>query len=101
MPFKLARHFAERAAERSLSSSEAIAPPAERQLTSIAVGDLASGIVFSEVPGFSGAPIPSATAPPNESSSQQIKIQQDTYALMSGAGINVVVKNLDQQSRFG
>jgi hypothetical protein len=32
---------------------------------------------------------------------QQLKILQDIYNLMSGAGINVIVKNADLQSRFG
>ncbi|HKD37345.1 MAG TPA: hypothetical protein VKB78_11110 [Pirellulales bacterium] len=100
MPFKLARHFAERAAERLPSAPILTSPLADRQRSSIALEDLAGGIAFSEIPGFARAPMPAAAAP-NDASSEQLKIQQDTYALMSGAGINVIVKNLDQQSRFG
>jgi hypothetical protein len=101
MTFKLARHVVERAAERSSPASELTAPLADRQLSSIALSDLAGGIAFSEIPGFAHAPTAAAPAAPHDASSEQLRVQQDTYALMSGAGINVVVKNFDQQSRFG
>ncbi len=59
-------------------------------------------IRFSALPGFSSAlPQASPNDESNAAAAQQLKIQQDTYTLMNGPGINVVVKNVDQQSRFG
>ncbi len=43
-------------------------------------------------------------APPDDlagPAAQQLKILQDIYNLMTGAGINVIVKNPDLQARFG
>jgi hypothetical protein len=100
MPFKLARQFAERAA-RAPSAAGSIVPITNHHLNPTALRDVAGGVAFSEIPGFTRAPIPAEPAAANESSTEQLKIQRDTYALMSGAGINVIVKNLDQQSRFG
>ena len=34
-------------------------------------------------------------------SQQQLQVQQEMLALMTGEGINVNVKNLDTQARFG
>ncbi|HEY2148082.1 MAG TPA: hypothetical protein VGH32_09105 [Pirellulales bacterium] len=100
MSFKLARHFAERAAEPAPPAADSTAPFAAGAVNPTAFGAAAAGIAFSELPGFAHAPIPAASDAPDESAAEQLRIQRDTYALMSGAGINVVVKNSDQQSRF-
>ena len=49
-----------------------------------------------------GGGLPRSTA--NELGSpetQQLKVLQDIYNLMTGAGINVIVKNADLHARFG
>jgi hypothetical protein len=43
-------------------------------------------------------------APPDDlagPAAQQLRILQDIFSLMSGPGINVIVKNPDLQARFG
>jgi hypothetical protein len=45
------------------------------------------------------------TTPPDKPDSdlaqQQLQVQQEMLALMTGEGVNVNVKNLDTQARFG
>jgi hypothetical protein len=102
MAFKLARHFAQQASQ---FPNRAIAPqamPGAEHFNSIGLGDLAGpAFRFSDVPGFGRAPQQPISDESTKPAAEQLKVQQETYALMSGAGINVVVKNLDQQARFG
>jgi hypothetical protein len=58
------------------------------------------GFRFSDLPGFGGGlPQPAANDPGNNAA-EQLKIQQNIYALMTGQGINVIVKNPNPQSTF-
>ncbi len=99
MPFKLARHFAQHANEQQSAARESNPAVAPR---SIGFDNLLGGaFAFSQLPGFARPPVDAAASGSPSQSAEQLKAQQDMLALMSGAGINVVVKNLDQQSRFG
>ena len=102
MAFKLARHFAKQASQLP---HRAIAPQAmlgARPFGSIGLGDFAGGAFrFSDLPGFGHAPLQSTANESTRPAAEQLKVQQETFALMSGPGINVVVKNLDRESRFG
>jgi hypothetical protein len=101
MAFKLARHFA-RQANPAPDRAMAQASVGGGHLGSVDLGDLAGGAFrFSDLPGFSRAPLPTTSNESTKPAAEQLKVQQDTFALMTGQGINVVVKNLDQQSRFG
>ena len=49
-----------------------------------------------------GGGLPRSTAIELDSpETQQLKVLQDIYNLMTGPGINVIVKNPDLQARFG
>jgi hypothetical protein len=102
MAFKLARHFAQQASQLSPRARAPQATPGAGHFNSIGLGDLAGpGLRFSDVPGFGRAPQQPMANESTKPAAEQLKVQQDTFALMTGSGINVVVKNLDQQSRFG
>jgi hypothetical protein len=102
MAFKLARHFAQQTSEPQQRARAPQAMFGARHFSSIGQSDLERGAFrFSDLPGFGSAPMPSTANESTRPATEQLKVQQETFALMSGAGINVVVKNLDQQSRFG
>ncbi len=101
MEFKLARHFAQQASQLPPRARTPQAMSGARHLSAISPGDLAGGAFrFSDLPGFGRAPLQPIANEPAKPSAEQLKVQQETYALMTGPGINVVVKNLDQQARF-
>jgi hypothetical protein len=101
MAFKLARHFAQQASQPPQRATAPQAVLGTRHFSAIGLGDLAGGAFrFSDVPDFGRAPLQPIANESAKPAAEQLKVQQETYALMTGQGINVVVKNLDQQSRF-
>jgi hypothetical protein len=102
MAFKLARHFVQQASQLPPRAKAPQAMPGAGHFNSIGLGDLAGpGLRFSDLPGFGRAPLQPIANESAKPAAEQLKLQQETFALMTGQGINVVVKNLDQQSRFG
>jgi hypothetical protein len=64
-------------------------------------GGVMRRVIRGSVSGFGGVRSQSATSELTNPAAQQLKILQDIYGLMTGPGINVIVKNSDLQARFG
>jgi hypothetical protein len=57
--------------------------------------------VRGAVPRGGGTRPQSALNELTDPTAQQLKVLQEIYSLMTGPGINVIVKNLDVPARFG
>ncbi|HEV2970693.1 MAG TPA: hypothetical protein VGY55_12050 [Pirellulales bacterium] len=110
MAFKLASHFGKHSPHPHSTDAAGRMPHAAsianraghgaRHLGAAGFGAPAGGFRFSDLPGFSGGLPQPAASDPGNNAAQQLKTQQDIYALMTGQGINVVVKNPNPQSTF-
>jgi hypothetical protein len=111
MAFKLASHFANPSIHPHSPETAGRAPRAASLANRAAHGTRHLGAAgfgaadgvgfrFSDLPGFGGGLAQPAANDSGNNAAEQLKVQQEIYALMTGQGINVIVKNPNPQSTF-